>query len=79
VEPFQVDEWPLLTPSERIARCRTFATEAQKLESAASPEMKPLYRDLYVRWTALANEMEGQSLALKEPRDSRAGSSDLLS
>jgi hypothetical protein len=59
VEPFQVDEWPLLTPSERIARCRTFATAAQKLETAASPEMKPLYRNLSVQWTALANEMDG--------------------
>ena len=61
MEAFQVDEWPVLTPSERIARCRTFATQAQKLESAASPDMKPFYRDLYVQWTALAGEMERQA------------------
>ena len=60
MEPFQVDEWPLLTPSEHIARCRTFATEAQKLESAASPEMKPLYRALYTQWMTLADETERQ-------------------
>ena len=57
-------EWAALTPSERIARCRTFAADARKSERAASPEMKPLYRDLYIRWTTLADELQRQ---LKSP------------
>ena len=45
MEPFPKD-WTALTSSERIALCRAFATEAEKSERAASPEMKPYYREL---------------------------------
>jgi hypothetical protein len=53
-------QWTVLTPSERIARCRTSAIEAKKLECAARPEMKPLYRALYTQWMTLADETERQ-------------------
>jgi len=40
---FNADEWKRLPLSERIARCRMLATEAQTLGGAGSNRMKTLY------------------------------------
>jgi hypothetical protein len=68
---FDADEWAVLTPSERVYRCRSWATEAQaRAEKAASPELKQTYQSMADQWATLAREIEHQS-NLGVPREER--------
>ena len=58
---FDADEWAVLTPSERMYRCRAWATDAQaRAEKAASPELKQTYQSMADQWATLAREIELQ-------------------
>ena len=60
MEPnFKADEFSRLTPSQRVAWCRRMAEEAARLaEGAANPLVRTAYVELSKQWTALANEIE---------------------
>jgi len=55
---FKAEEWGKLTPPQRVALCRQFAADAQRLSSAAGDQFKPLYADLANQWTRLADAIE---------------------
>jgi len=59
MEPnFKADEFPRLSPSERVTWCRQMAAEAERLAEAASPRVRAAYVELARQWTSLANEIE---------------------
>jgi hypothetical protein len=47
-----------LSREQRIAKCREMATEAERLASGKSSEMRASYLDLARKWSDLADEME---------------------
>ena len=47
-----------LSREQRIAKCREMATEAERLASGKSSEMRASYLDLARKWTDLADEMQ---------------------
>ena len=55
---FKAEDWGKLTPPERVALCRQFASDAQRLSSASNGQFKSLYADLANQWTRLANAIE---------------------
>jgi hypothetical protein len=56
---FQAEEWQGLSGTERVARCRLMALEANKLaRDAEREETKRLYMKLAREWEALARDME---------------------
>ena len=54
---FNADEWKRLPLSERIARCRMLAIEAQTLGRAGNDRMKTLYLGLAIHWKLLSEEL----------------------
>ena len=47
-----------LSQREQVSRCREMATEAARLASNASDEMRGEYLNVATRWLALAEELE---------------------
>lgn len=50
-----------LSREQRIAKCREMATEAARLATGKTTEMRASYLDLAQKWSDLANEMESVS------------------
>ena len=50
-----------LTEKERIAKCRSFAAEAQRMARAADGEASDGYFGLAKKWSELADEMEAMA------------------
>jgi len=55
---FEPEEWAELSMFERARRCRTMASEAQRMSRSAEGEMRNVYFALSLHWMALANEIE---------------------
>lgn len=55
---FSSGEWIMLTPQERIQRCRIMAGEARALAATERPTVADGYKALADKWLALAEEME---------------------
>lgn len=58
VQGLEPEEWAELSTAERVRRCRTMASEAQRLSNSAEGEVRNVYFALSVHWMALANEIE---------------------
>ena len=58
VQGLEPEEWAELSTAERARRCRTMASEAQRLSRGAEGEVRNVYFALSVHWMALANEIE---------------------
>ncbi len=58
VQRLEPEEWAGLSTVERARRCRTMASEAQRLSRGAEGEVRNVYFALSVHWMALANEIE---------------------
>ena len=57
---FDADEWAVLTPSERVYRCRSWAAEAQARADSAHPDLKRTFQSMADQWATLAREIELQ-------------------
>ena len=57
---FDADEWAVLTPSERVYRCRSWAAECQAQADKAHPDLKRTYQSMADQWATLAREIELQ-------------------
>jgi len=51
-------EFLSLSRKERVAKCREMATEAQRLASGKSTELRASYLGLAEKWSELADEIE---------------------
>ena len=58
VQRLEPEEWAGLSTAERARRCRTMASEAQRLSRGTEGEVRNVYFALSVHWMALANEIE---------------------
>lgn len=52
------DEFLRLSRSQRIAKCRQMAVEAERLAAGKRTELRASYLTLAEKWSDLANEME---------------------
>ena len=43
---FKAEEWNVLTPAERMRRCRLWAADAQEMVKKAPPELKQTYQNI---------------------------------
>ena len=58
---FNADEWIKFTPSQRMARCRVLAIEAERLNGVGSARMKTLFLNLALQWKLIAEEIALES------------------
>ena len=61
VPEFDVGGFINLSREQRIAKCREMATEAERLATGKSSEVRASYLDLAQKWSELADEMESIS------------------
>lgn len=54
-------EFMRLSPTQRVAKCRAMAAEAERLAASARGEMRASYSTLATQWSELADEMAGIS------------------
>jgi len=58
MDGFSASEWEKATTAERIERCKMAARDAEAFAELASPELRPLYKDLAASWNRLAAEIQ---------------------
>ena len=61
MDGFSSDSWSKLTIEERLEHCRLAAQEAERYASNASPDTRPLYKELAEQWQKLAAEMRREA------------------
>ena len=66
---FNPAEFLSATNGERVAKCREFAAEAERLARAANGDGREGYVDLARRWSELADEIEAADPESKPSED----------
>lgn len=59
---YDPEEWPTLSPQERVRRCRSWAAEARHYALKSSGSTRELFVSVANGWDKLADEIEDQEL-----------------